>query len=255
MKTPLILALLFASLAVLKVDAQDDTQPAIKASLQTLGIGARHDDYYIKMGDHYVHLPVRLDSIPDAKIAYKGALAMPIFRKTGSGDQASYTAIATVQFPAPTPNVSNEFLLLFTGSGAAPALVRNDSTSFPENTIRVINALPAPAGILVKNDSPAVMQPGEIRLFPYLPADTNAEVHVAIAVENQWKECANNVFPLASTYRRTIFVLGYTPAGSSHPLVDLMTMAQPASSQTAAPSSRKYTRSQSSQYAQNSQDS
>jgi len=236
MKKTLALALLSVALAALKVDAQD--APAINASLQTLGLGVSYDDLYLQQsGGRHVRLPVRTDFMSDTKINYTGPLSAPILRRVGSGKDASYVPVGSVRFPAPASGLPAEVILIFPpgGSVLAPALVRNDRTSFPGDSVRVINTLARPAAILVQKTA-QMMQPGEVRIFPSSASDRLVEVHVALPRKNRWTEVCNNVFPLAAEYRRTIFIIDCTPAQASaarRPVITLLTLAQSEAQKTA----------------------
>lgn len=241
MKKLLILALLSAWFLPLTGHAQ--TPPAITASLQTLGLGVSDENILIKQGEKYVPLRVFLDIMPDEVVPYSGDLVMPLLHKVpnaGPKDPA-YVVVGEVQFPQPASDHPNEFVILVTPGAEGKlrtAVIYNDKVNFPADSVRVINTLPAPAGVMVQKVV-NVVKPGESKIFSATETGGQTEIHIAISSnENRWVEVCNNVFPLSHEYRRTIFIMDRTPPNSQNrrrPLITMLTLAEPTVKKPKAP--------------------
>jgi hypothetical protein len=88
--------------------------------------------------------------------------------------------------------------------------VPDDTTSFPLQSVRVINVLPAPAGVMVNKDTD-LLKPGQIRLFPTRAQEERVEIHIAVQHRNKWIEVNNNVYASEKDSRRTVFLINNTP--------------------------------------------
>ena len=204
----------------------------IPVEFRTLGLGVQYEDLYFKQGEEYLELPVAIDFMSNERIEYRGPLTMPIFRKADGSDDASDKPVGQVEFPPPQEGKKNEFVLLFTrsqGGRIQPTLIRNDQTTFPPDTVRIVNTLPAAAAVLVTK-SPSVIQPGESMNFPIAENLNPVEIRVGVQTQNEgkWREVSNNVFQISPEYRRTIFIVNNTPLGHNgrFPRISMLSMAE-----------------------------
>ncbi|MEZ0216950.1 MAG: hypothetical protein ACAH89_07440 [Rariglobus sp.] len=241
MKKHLLIA--FLTVCFFANSGRAQNAPAITASLQTLGLGVYDEGILIKQGEKYVPLRVYADVMPDEVVPYSGDLVLPLLHKVqdANAKEATYVTIGEVQFPQPTPNQTNEFVILFTpgaGGKLSATVIRNDKVNFPEDSVRVINTLPAPAGVMVEK-TVNVVKPGESKIFSVAEPSGQTEIHIAISSnENKWVEVCNNVFPLSHSYRRTIFIMDRTPANAQNrrrPLITMLTLAEPTVKKPKAP--------------------
>jgi hypothetical protein len=231
MKFNLIPTLLVAWVLALTAHAQTPPSPDITVSFQTLGLGIAHTNIFIQQGEKYLPVQVDMDTMSYKTISYTGPATMSLMRKVKTDKGIAYAPVGEVKFPAIDPNQPGEFVILFVpGSGdkVSTGLFRNDKISFPPDSVRVINVMRVPTGIMV-NKTTGILQPGESKVITMDKDSSRAEIHIAVAKGERWIEACNNVFPLTNEYRRTIFVIDVTspsPTPRKIPLITLLSMAE-----------------------------
>lgn len=194
--------------------AQEPTP--IRVSFKTVGLGLSLDNIFIKQPKGYTALVVESESIARQSIIYTGAATLPILRKVKTADKTTYEPAGQITFPQVPAGETGNYLVLFQPGSNGPKItvVPNDTTSFPRQTIRVINVLPAPAGVMV-NKSTELLTPGQIRLFSVRGTkDDRVEIHIAVQHRNKWIEVNNNVYSCNKDTRQTVFLINNTPAGA-----------------------------------------
>lgn len=191
--------------------------PAVQLVFKTVGLGLRRDDLFIKKPKGFFPLVIESEAISTKSVTYNGPAVLPLFKKVKAADKFTYEPAGEIAFPVNDPKEPARFLVLFL-PGAGPAglrinVVPDDTTSFPTQSVRVINVLPAPAGVMVNKDSD-LLKPGQIRLFPTRAQDERVEIHIAVQHRNKWVEVNNNVYSSEKDARRTVFLVNNTPAGA-----------------------------------------
>ena len=239
MKKLILLALLCSGL----LHAQNPApaaDAAIHVSFKTIGFKFGRGDIFIKQEKGYAPLAIQSDCISVKSYAYAGPLVMPVYRKVKSADKVSYQPVGQVTFPALDPKQTARFLLIFSGGATAGAMninaVNDDLAAFPLQTIRVINALPGQAGVMV-NKTSYVIPSGQIQCFP-LQSENRAEIHVAVQHHDKWVEANNNVYSCDSTSRLTIFLVNTTSPNApayQPPSIDFLSLSDRPSEKEKAP--------------------
>lgn len=214
MKKLILFSLLFGGLFLSDILAQGGA-PGIRVTFKTVGLGASQQNIFIRQNNAYIPIVIEADAVSTKATLYSGPEAMVLLRKVKTADKISYEPAGEVTFPPIPANEVGNFLLLFTGAAngqLTASAVPNDTTSFPAQMLRVINILPAPAGVMVNKDA-NLLKPGESRLFPLSSSkDNRTEIHIAVQHEGQWVEVNNNVYPAEKDVRRTVFLINRTPA-------------------------------------------
>lgn len=212
MKKLLLLAVLCAGL--LHAQAPSPADAPVSLSFKTIGFGLGRNDIFIKQAKGYVQLAVDPDCISIKSCAYTGPAVMPVYRRVKTAEKISYEPIGQVSFPPVDPGQAARFLLIFSGGNAGAlhiAAVADDLTAFPLQTIRVINALPVPAGVMVSveiNKTTQLIPPGQTQLFPVRGAKNDrAEIQIAVQHRGKWIVANNTVSSCDSTSRRTLFLI------------------------------------------------
>ena len=224
--------LLFLSLAGL-LCAQDSASPdaMLNLSFKTVGFRFGRGDLFIKQAKGYAPLVVAPDSVSIKTYAYKGPAVMPLYKQIKTAEKTTYEPVASVTFPQFDPKQTGKFLLIFSASGANAfnvTVVTDDTAAFPLQSVRVINALPTAAGVMVNKNS-SMIAPGQIQFFHVQNAvDDRVEIHVAVQHRNRWVEANNNVFSVGKNSRRTVFLVNNTaPNAPAHqpPAISFLSLA------------------------------
>lgn len=210
--------LLLVLLAISCLHAQEPVPAgaSVKISFKTVGLGLRRDDIYIKQPKGFVPLIIESEAISSKAVTYTGTAAVvPLFKKAKIDDKITYEPAGEISFPIIDPKLPARFLVLFLpGSGPGGMRINavpDDATSFPLQSVRVINVLPAPAGVMVNKDTD-LLKPGQTRLFPTRSQDERVEIHIAVQHRNnKWIEVNNNVYASEKDSRRTVFLVNNTP--------------------------------------------
>ena len=234
MKKLLLLSLLCAGL----LQAQEPAAPAPAADLaithvtfKTIGFKFKRNDLFIKPDTGYVQLGIEPSSVSVKAYAYAGPLAMPVYRKVKTPEKTTYELLGQVVFPAGDPTQTGRFLVVFSG-GAKPGamnmtVVDDNLATFPLQTIRVINAFPRPAAVMV-NKTSHIIPSGQIDYFPILAEnDSRAEIHVAVQHHDKWIEANNNVYSCDTNTRLTVFLVNTTsPTAPAYqpPSIDFLSL-------------------------------
>lgn len=186
---------------------------AINLTFKTVGFRFARSDLFLKQAKGYTPLTVDANSVSSKTYTYKGPVNMAVYRLVKTADQISYVPVATVSFPAMDPKLSGRFLLIFSGANATAmniTAVNDDTASFPLQSVRVINTLPAAAGVKVNQNS-LMIAPGQTQFFQVQNAqDDRVEIHVAVQHRAKWIEANNNVFAIDKDSRRTVFLVNNT---------------------------------------------
>ena len=217
MKKLILLTLCLGFLSVQGSLAQNAAEPAVKLTFKTVGLGVSRSDICIRQNNAYVPLVIEADAISLSPVPYSGPAAMELVRKVKNETGISYVPAGQVVFPPATGKETGSYLVLVTavtGGNLTGTPVPDDGVTFPANNLRVINLLPAPAGVMINKDA-NLLKPGESRLFPTAGAlNDRAEVHVAVQHRGKWVEVNNNVYPCEKGARLTVFIINRTPPGA-----------------------------------------
>lgn len=203
--------------------AQDSaSQNTINLTFKTVGFKFGRGDLFIKQAKGYSPLTVEANCVSTKTYSYKGPVVMPIYRLVKADGKTTYEPFSSVTFPQLDPAQTGRFLIVFSGAGKNAMnvnVVADDTSSFPLQTVRVINALPAPAGVMVNKNS-SMVPAGQVQLFNVTDAaDDRVEIHVAVQYRERWIEANNNVFAVDKNSRRTVFLVNNTaPNSPAHQL-------------------------------------
>lgn len=189
-------------------------EPApIHLTFQTIGFDITKDDIFIKQAKGFVRLAIETNSISAQTYDYVGPAVMSVYRKVKTPEKITYEPVSQVTFPAFDAKQTGRFLLVFSGGngngggGMRITCVADDMTTFPLQSVRVINALPGQAGVMVNKDA-ELLTPGQIRLFSVRGAkDNRVEIHIAVRHRNKWIQANNNVITCDPDSRSTIFLV------------------------------------------------
>jgi hypothetical protein len=217
MKKLILLTLCLGLFSVQGARAQNAAEPAVKLTFKTVGLGVTQSDIFIRQNNSYVPLVIEADAISLQPANYTGSATMELLRKVKNATGITYVPAGQVVFPAATGKETGSFLVLMTaitGGNLTGTPVPDDGVTFPANNLRVINLLPAPAGVMVNKDT-NLLKPGESRLFSTTAAlNDRAEVHIAVQHRGKWVEVNNNVYPCEKGARLTVFIINRTPPGA-----------------------------------------
>lgn len=217
MKKTILLALVLGFASALGAFAQGSAEPSVRLVFKTVGLGVSQPDIHIRQNNAYLPLTIEADAISVKPVTYVGAPTMELLRKVKNATGISYVSAGQVIFPAANGKETGSFLVLLTaleGGKLMGTAVPDDGVTFPANNLRVINLLPAPAGVMVNKDT-NLLKPGESRLFPTAAAQNDrAEVHIAVQHRGKWVEVNNNVYPCEKGARLTVFLINRTPPGA-----------------------------------------
>lgn len=206
--------LLFLSLAgFLCAQESASPTPPIHLTFKTVGFRFGKNDLFIKQAKGYAPLAVDADCISNKTYSYTGPVVMPVYRLVKTPEKISYEPVASVTFPQLDPKLTGRFLLIFSGAKANTfniSVVADDTAAFPLQTVRVINAMSAAAGVMVNKNS-GMIPAGQTQFFQVQNAkDDRVEIHVAVQHRDRWVEANNNVFAVDKNSRRTVFIVNNT---------------------------------------------
>lgn len=209
-----LFALVLLSIGLLRAQEPAPAGESISLSFKTIGFGFGRNDVFIKQAKGYVPLAIEPDCISIKSYAYTGPAVMPVYRRVKTAEKIAYEPIGQVSFPPIDPKQAAKFLLIFSGGGTGSlniTTVADDIVAFPLQTIRVINALPVPAGVMVSveiNKTTQLIPPGQTQLFPVHGAKNDrAEIQIAVQHRGKWIVANNTVSSCDSTSRRTLFLI------------------------------------------------
>jgi hypothetical protein len=209
----LLLLILFCS-GLLHAQEPSSADALISLSFKTIGFGFGRNDVFIKQAKGYTQLAIEPDCISIKSYAYTGPAVMLVYHRVKTADKISYEPIGEVSFPPIDPKQAAKFLLIFSGSNTGAldiTTVADDLAAFPLQSIRVINALPVPAGVMVSveiNKSTQLIPPGQTQLFPVHGAKNDRiEIQIAVQHRGKWIVANNTVSSCDSTSRRTLFLI------------------------------------------------
>lgn len=207
------ITLLFLVLSGLLFAQDPAPQNTISLTFKIVGFKFGRNDLFIKRAKGFTPLTVEANCVSTKTYAYTGPVDMPVYRQVKTPDKITYDPVASVTFPLLDPKQTGRFLLIFSGSKAnvfTVSVVADDTASFPLQTVRVINAMSATAGVMVNKNS-GMIPPGQSQLFHVQNAvDDRVEIHVAVQHRDRWIEANNNVFAVDKTSRRTVFIVNNT---------------------------------------------
>lgn len=211
MKKLLLIALLFVGVLHAETTAAEGS--SIRVTFRTIGLGLSRADIVVKQPSGVVPIVIESEAIGGESIDYEGPAVATLLRKVQTGDKVAYQPAGTITFPTGDDKAGDDYLVLvMPGQGGLRThVIANDTASFPPQSVRVINALPRPAGVMVNKDS-GLIHPGKTHLFRTSANAERIEVHIALQHREKWVEVNNNVYAAEKGSRRTIFLVNRSPA-------------------------------------------